>query len=82
MMARYAFFALLAVATVATADVPHLLNVQGMLTDGLGEPVAFEQQLQQPELHFTYDRRFRVTRQHFNLRLAGIRCRSHRLCFR
>jgi hypothetical protein len=39
-MTKYVLLALLAFAMVAVANVPHLLNVQGLLTDSQGEAVA------------------------------------------
>jgi len=38
-MAKYVFIALLTLVAVAAADVPHLLNVQGLLTDAEDEPL-------------------------------------------
>lgn len=39
-MARFLLLALLVLATLVVADVPHLLNVQGLLTDANGDPLT------------------------------------------
>lgn len=39
-MARFVLLASLALATLVVADVPHLLNVQGLLTDANGDPLT------------------------------------------
>ncbi len=39
-MAKYVLLALLTLVAIGFADVPHLLNIQGLLTDNSGEPLA------------------------------------------